>query len=82
MEEYFKDKNIRELELLIITHFDADHCGGAKDILNDLKVKKVYIQNANPKETKGKEIMQILKGKQIKYFVAKNNEIIYKENNR
>ena len=80
MEEYFKDKNIKELELLIITHFDADHCGGAKDILNDLKVNKVYIQNSNPPESKGKEIINILKDKQIKYSVAKNNEIIYKEN--
>ncbi len=80
MEEYFKDKNIRELEILIITHFDADHCGGAKDILNDFKVKKVYVQNTSPHETKGIEIIKLLKDKQIKYAAAKNNEIIYEEN--
>ena len=81
MEEYFKDKNIKELELLIITHFDADHCGGAKDILNDLKVKKVYVQNTNPEENKGIEIINILKNKHIDYLAAKNNETVYQEEN-
>ena len=79
MEEYFKDKNIKELEILIITHFDIDHCGGAKDILNDLKVKNVYVQNLNPVEQKGIEIINILKNKNIKYAAAKNNETIYTE---
>lgn len=79
MGEYFKDKNIKELEILIITHFDVDHCGGAKDILNDMKVNKVYLQNFNPKEPKGIEIMQILKNKNIKHYAAKNNETIYAE---
>lgn len=79
MEEYFKDKNIKELEILIITHFDIDHCGGAKDILNDLKVKNVYVQNLNPVEQKGIEIINILKKKNIKYAAAKNNETIYTE---
>ena len=79
MEEYFKDKNIKELEILIITHFDIDHCGGAKDILNDMKVNKVYLQNLDPKEPKGIEIMQILKNKNIKHYAAKNNETIYTE---
>ncbi len=81
IEEYLKDKNIKEIELLIITHFDADHCGGAKDILNDLKVRTVYLQNINPHQSKGIEIINILKNKHIKYYAAKNNEIIYKEKN-
>ena len=79
MEEYFKDKNIKELEILIITHFDADHCGGAKDILNDMKVNNVYLQNLKPKEQKGIEILDILKNKNIKFYAAQSAKTIYKE---
>ncbi len=79
--EYLKDKNIKELEILIITHFDSDHCGGAVDILNDFKVKKVYLQNSNPSEPIGKRILEKLNKENIEYKIAKNNEIIYKEDN-
>ncbi len=80
IEEYLKDKNIKELELLIVTHFDADHCGGVEDILNDFKVKEIFIQNANPNEHMGKRIISKIKEKNIKCQVAKNNKIIYANN--
>ena len=79
--EYLKDKNIKEIEILIITHFDSDHCGGAVDILNDFKVKKVYLQNSNPDEPIGKRILEKLNKENIEYKIAKNNEVIYKEDN-
>ena len=79
--EYLKDKNIKEIEILIITHFDSDHCGGAVDILNDFKVKKVYLQNSNPDEPIGKRILEKLNKENIEYKIAKNNEVIYKEGN-
>lgn len=79
MEEYLKDKNIRELEILVITHFDADHCGGAVDILNDFKVKKVIVQSLNPDENKGKEIIKLLSERKINYSAAKNNDTVYTE---
>jgi beta-lactamase superfamily II metal-dependent hydrolase len=39
--KYLKDRSIKKLKLLIITHFDNDHCGGAVDLLTKLKVDKI-----------------------------------------
>lgn len=79
--EYFKDKNIKELEILIVTHFDTDHCGGVKYILDNFKVKTVYIQNSSPDEISGRKIIDIMKNKNINYKTAQNNSTIYQENN-
>ena len=43
MLKYFKDNGIKKLKSLIITHFDSDHAGGTMDILENLKVEKLYI---------------------------------------
>ena len=43
MLKYFKDRGIKHLKSLIITHFDSDHSGGTIDILKNLKVAKLYI---------------------------------------
>ncbi len=77
--EYLRDKNIKELELLVITHFDADHCGGALDILKNVKVKNIILQKDNPKELAGLEIIKYLKENNLKYTLAENNKVLYKD---
>ncbi len=47
--KYLKDRGIKNIEGMIITHFDNDHSGGAVDIMNNLKVKKVYINSFKDK---------------------------------
>ncbi len=79
--EYLKNKNIKELELLIITHFDIDHSGGTVDILNDYKVKKIYTQNPHFEDETTKEILNLIKEKKVAHHIARDNEIIYQEKN-
>ena len=45
--KYLKDKGIKNLEGMIITHFDNDHSGGAVDLYNNLKIKSTYINSFN-----------------------------------
>ncbi|MCR5118774.1 MAG: MBL fold metallo-hydrolase [Lachnospiraceae bacterium] len=45
-----KDKGIRKLDYLIITHFDKDHVGGAPDVLEEIEVGKV-LQNSREKDS-------------------------------
>lgn len=73
---YLKDKGIKNIEGLIITHFDSDHAGGAVDLIENLNIKQVYVNSINDKSHIAKNIYSCAKGK-IK--LAKNNEIIYKE---
>ena len=47
---YLKQQNIDTIDYLIITHFDADHVGGADTVLKKLTVKNV-IQSDCPKDS-------------------------------
>lgn len=76
--EYLKDKGIKNIEGLVITHFDADHAGGAVDLINNLNIKNIYVNSLNDKSHLAKKIYQASKGK-IK--LAQNNQIIYTEGN-
>lgn len=75
---YLKDKDIKNIEGLIITHFDSDHAGGAVDLIKNLNVKTIYVNSLNDKSNLARNIYKIGKGK-IK--LAKNNEVIYKYKN-
>ena len=79
--KYLKDRGIKNIEGLIITHFDNDHSGGAVDLMNELHIKKVYINSYDNKSYTSIRIYKTLRGKSIPTHLAQNNEIIYTENN-
>ena len=45
MLKYFKDRGIKKLKSLIITHFDSDHSGGTIDILKNMNVENLYFSD-------------------------------------
>ena len=77
--KYMKDKGIKNIEGLIITHFDNDHSGGASDIIDYAKIKTIYVNSYDDKSYTSKEIYKRLNKNNSK--IAQNNEEIYKENN-
>ncbi|UKI42772.1 MAG: MBL fold metallo-hydrolase [Candidatus Melainabacteria bacterium] len=40
--KYLKDNNIKNLELVIVTHYDSDHAGGLIDVYENVKVKRQF----------------------------------------
>lgn len=44
---YLKSKGITKLDMLILTHGDMDHIGGAESILNELDVKEIIIPSVS-----------------------------------
>ena len=42
--KYLKDKGIKNIDGIILTHFDADHAGGAEDIIYTLKEYAVVFE--------------------------------------
>lgn len=44
VKQYLTDLGIKELEWVLITHFDGDHYGGYKSISKKVKIKKVYMK--------------------------------------
>ncbi len=79
--KYLQDRGIRNIEGLIITHFDNDHSGGAVDIMKKLKVKKLYVNSLNDNSKSAKNIYEIKEKLNVKSEIPINNSIIYKENN-
>ena len=81
LNKYLKNKRISKIEKLIVTHFDLDHSAGVIDILKENKVNKIIVKDENAKTKTSKEILAYLKENKINYEIAKNNEIIYQEDN-
>ncbi|MBQ3311152.1 DNA internalization-related competence protein ComEC/Rec2 [bacterium] len=75
--KYLKDKGIKNLEGIIITHFDNDHSGGAIDLYNNLNVKNVYVNSLNDNSKTSQKIYKTINP----VILTKNDKIIYQEEN-
>lgn len=56
-----KEKEIDSLDLLVLTHFDKDHIGGAPAILSQIPVKTCYMPVSNETGDIYEEVMEALK---------------------
>lgn len=77
--EYLKDIGVKDIEGLILTHFDADHAGGAQDLLEELRIKRVYV---NSLKDKSKIAQNLYRRYPQKLIVPKNNEVIFTDNDK
>lgn len=55
---FLKSKGIHTLDLLILTHPDADHIGSADDIVENIHVKKIVIGGGSEEIYKNKKFIQ------------------------
>ena len=77
--KYLKDKGIRNIQGLIITHFDDDHAGGGRDLINKLKIEKVYLNSMNDEKPLAQKIYKSIDKKKTNAVLAENDEVIYRE---
>lgn len=75
--KYLKDQGIKDIEGMVITHFDNDHSGGAVDIMNNFNVNNVYINTFDNKSMTSENIYKTLKDKEINAQIPKRE--IYSE---
>lgn len=75
--KYLKDRGIKNLDGMIITHFDNDHSGGAVDLYKNLKIKNTYVNSLKDTSYTSQNIYKTIKP----LTLAKNNDIIYTEPN-
>ncbi len=61
MIKYLKDNGIRNINSLIITHFDSDHAGGTVDILKEINVSNLYITDVSENTQLSENINQFIK---------------------
>lgn len=77
--KYMKDHGIYNIEGFIITHFDSDHAGGATDLINNLKIKTLYVASLNDSSKIAQKIYKAAKNREVKIEEARNAKIIYFE---
>lgn len=75
--KYLRDKGIKEIDSLILTHFDNDHSGGAIDLVNDVKIDKVYVNSLSDDSRIAKQIYK----KVPNLVCVKGKTLIVDENN-
>ena len=79
MLKYLKDYGIKNIEGLIVTHFDNDHSGGTPEFLTNTKVKKLYLNSTKTETQTAANIFKTAKENKQKWEIAQNNKLIYKE---
>lgn len=78
--KYLKDRGIKNIEGMILTHFDLDHAGGAVDLMNNLNIKSVYVNSLTRNNYTVKNIFKTIEKHNLKPYLAENNSAIYEEN--
>lgn len=81
MLKYLKDRGIKDIEAVIVTHFDNDHAGGAEDIITNTKVKNLYLNSKKAETQTAKNIFSAGKKINQNIIIAENNKLIYQEPN-
>ena len=79
--KYLKNKGIKNIDSLILTHFDNDHCGGAVDIINSLNVKQVYVNDIKHSSIAARDIFNTARAKSITVLEAQNKQNVYDNDN-
>ena len=79
MIKYMKDKGIKTLKGLILTHFDSDHAGGAVDVLKDLKVENLYITDVYEDTNISNSIFEFIAEHDFKSSKVENIETVYNQ---
>lgn len=75
--KYFKDNGIKNIDTIIVTHFDNDHCGGAVDLMNGVKVKNLYVNDLNHDSYAAKDIYKTAKETGVNLILAVNSQTVY-----
>ncbi len=75
--KYLKDKGVKRIDSLVVTHFDNDHCGGAKDILENVKVDKLFVNDLKHKSFAANEIYKTAAKVGTNLILVQNNQNIY-----
>lgn len=79
MLKYLKDHGIKNLEGVIVSHFDNDHSGGVADVITNTKVKMLYLNSTNVETKTAWKIFDTSKKIGQKYEVISDKKQIHFE---
>lgn len=78
---YLLNHGIKKIDIMIISHFDSDHCNGLIAILENLKVNTLIIGKQKENSEEYQNIMKIARNKKVSIkIVAQGQKIIIDKN--
>ena len=77
--KYLLDRKIKNIDYLMISHFDSDHCKNSLEIMKRLKVKNVIIAKQAENSKEFQETIEIVRKKRINLLVVQAGDTIDKD---
>jgi competence protein ComEC len=68
---YLKYRGIKRIDLLILTHGDADHIGGVKAVVQRFPIQMVIRGPLPPKSGLEKDLLKVMRERKIPIYLAK-----------
>ncbi|MBS4191366.1 DNA internalization-related competence protein ComEC/Rec2 [Bacillus sp. FJAT-49705] len=68
---FLKSKGIKTIDKLIMTHGDADHIGGAEEVVKELKIKEILLPKTDELSELEKNLLLSAKKKNIPFYFVK-----------
>ncbi len=78
---YIKNQSIDDIEYLILTHFHEDHIGSAPEIINKLKIEKIYMPDTTTDTQIYKDTIKAITDNSIESVKAKGGTKILNAGN-
>lgn len=78
---YLLDRKIKEIDYMIISHFDTDHCDGLLYLIEQINVKNIIIGNQYEQNDNYRKFLNLIKKNKNNIIIAKMEEKILIEEN-
>lgn len=78
---YLLARKVKTLDYVIVSHFDSDHSGGIKEVLESLKVKNLVISRQIEKTEQCDNILKIANKKKVKIIFVEAGQRLNIEKN-
>lgn len=80
LTKYLLDRKIINIDYLIISHFDSDHCKNAIDLIERLNIKNIIVSKQAKESQEFENTINAAKSKKVKIKIVKAGDIIKIDN--
>ncbi len=81
VKRYLKKQNVDVIDYLIATHHDSDHIGGLDNIINNFKVKSIYMPEYKHDSTSYSNLISACSNKNLSINYLYKNDTLHIEDN-
>lgn len=74
-------RKIKTVDYLIVSHFDSDHSGGARDVVEKLNVKNLVISKQTEKSEECSQMLEAARGNNVRIIIVEAGQTLKIEKN-